>query len=120
GRAHEQDKLSARERDADAAQRRDLPGSRAEMLDDVDGFDHRLLHRASTVTGSTRVTTTMAEIADTTLMVTVRPNSTKISSGVTTIGKAVSVVSRTSPRLAPAAMAKPMTAVSSACQRMVW
>src|SRR5262245_36762512 len=118
GRAHQQHQLAAAERKADAAQRRHPPGPVAEEFHHVGGLNDRVAHRARTVAGSTRVTTTMAEIADAAHMTSVRTNSVKISVGVMMMGSAVSVLMRARVTPIAAAMAKPITALSNAWQRI--
>src|SRR6516162_2413096 len=94
------------------------PGPAAQVFDDVFRLDQGFTHRARTVTGSTRVTTTIAENADATLIPTVSANRPAINSGGMIIGSAVSVLARATMRLIEAAMAKPITALMSACQRI--
>ena len=64
------------------------------------------------------MTCTIAAIAEITHMATVSANSTTVSPGVMTIGKALSAVAWTTIRPMLAARQNPTTALISACQMM--
>src|SRR5260370_22656980 len=118
GRPHEQRQFSASERQIDAPEGFHSPRSLAEDSHDIHGLDHRLRHRVKTMAGSMRVTTVMAEIAERAHMNRVSANRPKGSPGGITIGEAVPLVSATTAMPMPAAIGKPMTALSSACHRI--
>ena len=71
-----------------------------------------------TMAGSMRVTTVMAEIAERAHMNRVSANRPTVRPGVMTMGKAVFLVAATRAMPMPAAIEKPMTALSSACHRI--
>ena len=72
----------------------------------------------NTITGSMRVTCTIAATADMTHMSSVSKNNTRVSAGVMTMGNAVSAVAATTITPMAAAKQKPMTALISAWQMM--
>src|SRR5262249_30319660 len=117
-RPHQQGELAAGEREIDALERLDAPGTLAERLRDRGGFDHGLAHWANTVAGSMRVTTRMAEIAAMVHIATVSVNRPRVRVGVMTTGRAASTVACTMASPITAAMAKPTSALSSAWMRM--
>jgi hypothetical protein len=70
----------------------------------------------NTITGC--ITCTIAAIADTTHMTSVKRNNTSVSAGVMTIGNAVSAVAATTIKPIAAARQNPTTALISAWQTM--
>jgi len=63
----------------------DLSRPLAHQLHDIDGLDDGVDHRVNSITGSMRVTCTIAAIADTMHMTTVNRNSNRVSTGVATV-----------------------------------
>src|ERR1700752_1738946 len=79
---HQQRQFPANERQGDTLEGFDPSGPATKKFPDVNGLNHGRGHRAKTVTGSTRVTTTMAEMAETAHMATVRTNRLMTNAGV--------------------------------------
>src|SRR3954470_9121447 len=118
GRPHQQSEFAAAKRQAHALERRHLGSAAAKVLRNIRRFEYWFAHRVNTMAGSIGVTRTIAPIDDPIHMTRVSTNSPAISPGVITIGNAVPSVSRTTASPTSAAMAKPMIALSSACQRI--
>src|SRR4029078_4638268 len=118
GWPHQQGEFAAGEREADALERGHPASAAAKVLCDIHRLEHGFGHRVNTVAGSMRVTCMIAAIDDPMHITRVSTNSPAINPGVMTIGNAVPSVSRTTASPASAASEKPMTALSSACQRI--
>src|SRR6266404_3229748 len=118
GGAHQQRQFAAPERQADTLESLHLRRPLSQPLHDIDGLDDGLDHRVNTITGSMRVTCTIAATAEMTHIRSVSRNSTKVSAGVITMGNAVSAVAATTTNPTPAARQNPITALISAWQTM--
>src|SRR5258707_5267598 len=118
GGAHQQRQFAAPERQADTLESLHLRRPLSQPLHDIDGLDDGLDHRVNTITGSMRVTCTIAATAEMTHIRSVSRNSTKVRAGVITMGNAVSAVAATTSNPTPAATENPITALISAWQTM--
>src|SRR5262249_29272284 len=115
GRPHQQRQFPPVQRQVDRLQRLDLRSPLPQHLADALCLEDRLIHRASTMTGSMRTTRMIAAIAETMHMTTVSANRPITSSRVITIGSALRAVRWTTTAPIAAAMQNPITALSSAC-----
>src|SRR5262249_3414904 len=118
GWPHEERKLTAFDREADAFERMHLGRAVAEHLCDIDRLDHWVAHRATTMTGSMRVTCMMAAVADAMHINMVSTNRLTVKFDVMMIGKGLDAVIVTMASSITLAMQKPIAALISAWQMM--